>query len=352
MRDRRQQWRRRRIGRGQVQQCGGDQDHPVSSARWQATIAAHRAAATPEPAVRHHVDRDRAAGMKAATGRWRGRTGDFSGQRHPRLGTLHHRIGLRHRREQGPRIGVARRGVQRIARCDFDEHAEIHHRHPIADMPHHRQVVRHEQARHRQPRLQLDQQIKDLGAHRNIQRGHWLVAHQQRRPQRERAGNHNALALAAAELVRVARRVLRPQPDLLQQRCDAVLRSARPRGDAAHQQRLADRVADGHAWIERGDGVLEHHLHSRPHGPQRAAVGAGQFARRARARCPASAAAIRRWRWTRWTCRTRTRQPAQASPPPAMPRTRHRPPAPAAPGRAGKCTARYAQPAGPPSPPP
>ncbi len=78
--------------------------------------------------------------------------------------------------------------------------------------------------------------------------------------QRERAGDTDALALAAGELVRVAFRVLRVEPDDLEQVRDALLRSSLV-PTSWMIERLADDVADVHARVERGVRVLEDDLH-------------------------------------------------------------------------------------------
>ena len=63
------------------------------------------------------------------------------------------RIGLWHRGEQRLGIRVARCRVQQRRRRHLDDTAAIHHGDPVADMPHHAQIVRHEQ--HRQPETVL-----------------------------------------------------------------------------------------------------------------------------------------------------------------------------------------------------
>ena len=45
----------------------------------------------------------------------------------------------------------------------------------------------------------------------------------------------------------------------------------------AHQQGLPDRCANGHARIERHDGILEHHLCACANGAQGPGIGAGEF---------------------------------------------------------------------------
>ena len=85
------------------------------------------------------------------------------------------------------------------------------------DVPDHRQVVRDEHVGQAELVLQVLQQVDDLGLDRHVQRGDRLVGDDQLGPQGERAGDADALALAAGELVRVAVVVLRVQPDQLEQ---------------------------------------------------------------------------------------------------------------------------------------
>ncbi len=95
--------------------------------------------------------------------------------------------------------------------------AEVHDRDPVGDVPDHRQVVRDEQVGQAELLLQVLQQVDDAGLDRHVQRRHRLVEDQHLRPQRERAGDADALPLAAGELVRVPVAVLRVEPDRSQQ---------------------------------------------------------------------------------------------------------------------------------------
>src|SRR5262249_8666602 len=81
-----------------------------------------------------------------------------------------------------------------------------------------------------------------------------LVGHHQVRPEREGAGDRNALPLAARELMRVAARRLRRQPDSPEQ----VVHHARmiPR-DSVDSEGLPDDGADRPTGVERGIGILE-----------------------------------------------------------------------------------------------
>ena len=85
--------------------------------------------------------------------------------------------------------------------------AAIHHGDAIADLPDQPEVVRDEEVGQAEPLLQIEQQIHDLRLHRHVEGRHRFVADDERRLERERAGEADALALAAAELVRILRRV-------------------------------------------------------------------------------------------------------------------------------------------------
>ena len=85
-----------------------------------------------------------------------------------------------------------------------------------------RKVVGDEQVGEPQALLELVQQDEDAGLHRDVERRCRLVEHDQLRVERQRPGDGDALALAAAELVRPPPQVLGAQADHLEQRQDAV----------------------------------------------------------------------------------------------------------------------------------
>ena len=115
--------------------------------------------------------------------------------------------------------------------------------------------------------LQLLEQVDDLRLDRDVERRDRLVADDEVRVERERAREADALALAAGELVRVARRRVGGQADDLEQLAD-LAPDAPCRARAVHAQRLADDAADGVARVERRERVLEDHLHPPPQRPQ------------------------------------------------------------------------------------
>ena len=112
--------------------------------------------------------------------------------------------------------------VDLVPRPDLDDLAEVHDGDAVGDVAHDRQIVRDEEVRQAEAALQLLEQVDDLRPDRHVERRHRLVEHDQLRVERERARDADALALAARELVRVAVRVLRREPDVAGAR-DALL---------------------------------------------------------------------------------------------------------------------------------
>src|SRR5262249_7119005 len=107
------------------------------------------------------------------------------------------------------------------------------------------------------------QQVEDLRADRDVERGHGLVADDQSWLDCESAGNRNALALAAGEFVGIAAREARLETDEAQQFLDP--RAApRSRYEIMPRQRLAEDLRYRHARIERCIGVLEDDLRLPP----------------------------------------------------------------------------------------
>ena len=157
--------------------------------------------------------------MEAAAGRRIERARDLALQNDPC--TLGVRLGQRDRRQQCAAVGVAGLGEQRIRLGRLDDLAEIHHRDMVGDVLDHGKVVRHEDIGEAEPVLELAQEVEDLRADRDVECRDWFVADNQFRLDRERAGNGDALALAAGEFVRIAPRQPRFQPDQPQQLLDA-----------------------------------------------------------------------------------------------------------------------------------
>src|SRR3954463_10001294 len=100
---------------------------------------------------------------------------------------------------------------------DLDDAPQIHHSDAVTDMGNDGEIVRDEQIGEAVLALQVDQQIDYLGLDRDIERRYRLPAYDQARPERQRARDADALALAAGELVRIVVDLIRPEPDLFEQ---------------------------------------------------------------------------------------------------------------------------------------
>ena len=114
--------------------------------------------------------------------------------------------------------------------------------------------------RHAELVAQTQEKIQDLRLNGDVERGGWLVGDQEARPAGERHGDHDPLAQAARELMRILLETTlgRPDPDQAQQveNMGAGLGAARP---AMQTECLADLEADRKGRVERGHRLLEDH---------------------------------------------------------------------------------------------
>ncbi len=163
---------------------------------------------------------------------------------------------------------MARVVEHRLGRAAFDDAAEIHHHHTVAQQPDHVQVVADEQIAHAERGLELREQLEDGDLHRDVERCGRLVEHQQRGPRADGARDPDARALAARQLMGKPPEQLERQTaqggrllDLLAQR-----RAAQAEQPA---QRVGDRVRRGEARVDALAGVLEHDLDARAVGVAR-----------------------------------------------------------------------------------
>jgi len=108
--------------------------------------------------------------------------------------------------------------------------------------------------------LQLLQQVDDLGLNRYIEGGDGFVADQEQRVGGQRAGDADALALAAGELVGEAVDETAVQPDEGHEFLHALDALGLGVAQVVDAQRFADDAADRPARVERGERVLEDHL--------------------------------------------------------------------------------------------
>ena len=90
------------------------------------------------------------------------------------------------------------------ARAALDDLAALHDGDFAGDRLDHGEVVRDEDIGEVEPRLQVGEQRQDLRLDRDVERGYRLVEDDQLGPGGERAGDADALRLAAGEFVRIA----------------------------------------------------------------------------------------------------------------------------------------------------
>ena len=105
------------------------------------------------------------------------------------------------------------------------------------------------------------EELAALHAHLGIERTGRLVQENEFRLQHHGAGDGDALALAAGELMRIAVLRLRIEADLLQRRPDTSVALIGVHARALDQQALLDDLPDGQPRRQGAVGILEDHLH-------------------------------------------------------------------------------------------
>ena len=113
-----------------------------------------------------------------------------------------------------------------------------------------------------EPRLQVGDEVQDLRLNRDVESGGRLVEDNDARFRCERAGDRDALPLAAAEGVRIALPGVGREADEVEDfkrtfACGAT-------GEADRPQRFGDDVSHPHARVERGNRILEDRLQMPP----------------------------------------------------------------------------------------
>lgn len=85
----------------------------------------------------------------------------------------------------------------------LDQASPAHDRDPVRDLRHHGEVVRDEHVGQAELSLEVGQQVEDGRLDGDVEGAGGFVEHEQPGAEREGAGDGDALALAARELVRV-----------------------------------------------------------------------------------------------------------------------------------------------------
>ena len=109
----------------------------------------------------------------------------------------------RDRAEQALRVGVAHRAEHVVDRASLDGLARIHHRHFVAGFEDEPEIVGDEQRRSAGAGGEVLDERDDARFHRDVERGGRLVEDEQLRLRQQRHRDHDALLLAAAQLMRI-----------------------------------------------------------------------------------------------------------------------------------------------------
>ena len=153
--------------------------------------------------------------------------------------------------------------VQLLRGRQLDDLAEIHQRHPVADVAHDREIVRDEDVGQAELLLEIGEQVENLGLDRHVEGRDRLVAHHQLRPEGQGPSHPDPLPLTTRELRREPVEMLGVESDHLHEFLDLPL-ALRAAGDSVDGEGVADDRPDPALRIQRPVRVLEDHLHLAP----------------------------------------------------------------------------------------
>src|ERR1041385_747046 len=89
-------------------------------------------------------------------------------------------------------------------RAEFDDFSAAHHGDAVTEITHHRHGVRDEEVGKAEVALEFFEQVYDLRAYADIERGDGFVTHDEFGPQHQGAGNSDALTLASGKFMGIA----------------------------------------------------------------------------------------------------------------------------------------------------
>src|SRR5271165_4368171 len=144
--------------------------------------------------------------------------------------------------------------------AEFDDASGIHYGDAVSDLRNHGKIVRDEKHSEAKLGAELGEQGEDLRLDRDVEGSGGLVGDEQLRMVHDRHGDHDALAHAAGELMRI---VAGPSGGIgdgdIVHGIDRALPRLALRHLVVRQHGFRDLVADPHDRIERGHGLLENH---------------------------------------------------------------------------------------------
>ena len=162
--------------------------------------------------------------------------------------------------QQASGVGVAWVGEEFAHGGAFDDPSGIHHCHFVTGFGNDSKVVGDENHAHAHFFLEVADQSQNLRLHRDIEGGGRFVGDEQFGFIDERHGDHDALAHAAGELVRVfIHPCFRSGDADARQHFHAAPTHFRGGDGVMQGHRFGQLAADGLDRIERGHGLLENH---------------------------------------------------------------------------------------------
>ena len=181
-----------------------------------------------------------------------------------RAGNLHQPLVFagqrRDRAHQALGVGMQRVLHHVLHRADLGDPSRIHHGHAVGGLGDHAHVVGDQHHRRAVIAPEALDQRNDLRLHGDVERGGRLVGDDQLRLGADRQRDHDALAHAAGELVRIGVDAFFRRGDAdLGQQIDGALARRGLREIHVGPDRLDDLVADPVERIEAGQRILEDH---------------------------------------------------------------------------------------------
>ncbi|MNY13020.1 hypothetical protein D3C86_1461320 [compost metagenome] len=161
-------------------------------------------------------------------------------------------------------IGVQGRGQYRLGRRHLHQFARIHDADAIAELDHEREVVGDEENGEVELRLEGVDLLQYLPLHHHIQRRGGLIHDQELGVEGHGDGDHQPLAHAAGELVRVVLEPARVDVDYLQQLLGALDGLVAGHAGVVGQQHVAELLLHAQHRVQGIHGGLEHHARLAP----------------------------------------------------------------------------------------
>ena len=153
--------------------------------------------------------------------------------------------------------------VESLGCGDFNDLTEIHYRNAIGDVFDDAEVVGDEQVGEIEGFLEVFEEVDDLSLYGYVEGGDGFVGNDEFGVEREGAGNADALALSPGKGMGISPQVIGTQAHADEQLLDAVF-EFRSRCDLVDDEGFGNNVEDGHARVERREGILEDVLQFSP----------------------------------------------------------------------------------------